>query len=198
MRLTLALVVARVSADLYMHNPRGSNNKLNEVSNNANNQNRLFDSQNNAAGGYQVGDDCKPVCSNANNNYDKTKEGAGKGQMYYYEGSRLTLEWTNQHGCGNAQKNVRCNIVLQYMCEDSNPDIRDGTTTNRVPDTEEGYADEQFGVHESLAWYEDCKERSRNRGLYIADQNLGGNRKYAMPFAGRHAYVLMHLARSDS
>ena len=37
-------------ADLYMHNPRGSNNKLNEVSNNAQNQNRLFDSQNNAAG----------------------------------------------------------------------------------------------------------------------------------------------------
>ena len=88
-------------ADLYMHNPRGSNNKLNEVSNNA--KIRIaFDSQNNAAGGYQVGDDCEPVCSNANNNYDKTSPGAGKGQMYYYEGSRLTIEWTNQHGCGSS------------------------------------------------------------------------------------------------
>ena len=65
--LLLALIAERVACDLYMHNPRGSNNKLNEVSNNARNQNRLFDSQNNAAGGYQVGDDCKPVCSNAAN-----------------------------------------------------------------------------------------------------------------------------------
>ena len=167
-------------ADLYMHNPRGSNNKLNEVSNNAQNQNRLFDSQNNAAGGYQVGDDCEPVCSNANNNYDKTSPGAGKGQMYYYEGSRLTIEWTNQHGCGSAQQNVKCNLVLQYMCEDSSPGLRDGTTTNRVPDNEAGYADPQYGVHEPLSWYESCKARGRNTGLYIADQNLRGNRQYAI------------------
>jgi hypothetical protein len=42
------------SADVYMHNLRGSNNKLNEVQNDAKNQARLFDSQNNARGGYQV------------------------------------------------------------------------------------------------------------------------------------------------
>jgi hypothetical protein len=29
-------------ADVYMHNPRGSNNKLSEQSNNAQNQNRLL------------------------------------------------------------------------------------------------------------------------------------------------------------
>ena len=178
--VVLLLLLDRASSDLYMHNPRGSNNKLNEVSNNARNQNRLFDSQNNAAGGYQVGDDCKPTCSNANNNYDKTKEGAGKGQMYFYEGSRLTLEWTNQHGCGDAQKNVKCNLVLQYMCEDSAPDLRDGTTTDRVPTTQQGYEDPKYGVHESLSFYEDCAVRSRNKGLYIADQNLGGNRKFAI------------------
>ena len=108
-----ACTVCGVACDIYMHNPRGSNNKLNEVSNNARNQNRLFDSQNNARGGYQVGDDCKPVCSNANGQYDKDAEGAGKGQMRYYEDSLLTVEWTNQHGCGNAQKNVLCNLVLQ-------------------------------------------------------------------------------------
>ena len=106
-RHLVLLLLSRAGADLYMHNPRGSNNKLNEVSNNARNQNRLFDSQNNAAGGYQVGDDCKPVCSGANNQYDKTLPGAGKGQMQYYEGSLLTVEWTSQHGCGDAQKNVQ-------------------------------------------------------------------------------------------
>ena len=44
-----------VNADLYLNTPRGSNNKLNEVSDNVRNDNRLFDSQNNAAAGYQVG-----------------------------------------------------------------------------------------------------------------------------------------------
>ena len=44
-----------VRGDLYLNTPRGSNNKLNEVSDNVRNDNRLFDSQNNAAAGYQVG-----------------------------------------------------------------------------------------------------------------------------------------------
>lgn len=29
--------------------------------------------------------------------------------------SYLTVEWTNQHGCGDDDLN--CNIVLQYMCQ---------------------------------------------------------------------------------
>ena len=43
-------------ADTYLHNPRGSNNRLNERSANRNNGNRLFDSQNNNRGGYNKGD----------------------------------------------------------------------------------------------------------------------------------------------
>lgn len=95
----LLLAAASVRCDVYMHNPRGSNNKLNEVSNNRANANRLFDSQNNGAGGYQVGDDCKPnfPCSNANGQYNKDAPGAGKGQMYFYEGSRLHLECAPPH-----------------------------------------------------------------------------------------------------
>jgi hypothetical protein len=30
--------------------------------------------------------------------------------------SQLTIEWTNQHGCGDGDLN--CNIVLQYRCQD--------------------------------------------------------------------------------
>ena len=51
-----------VLADVYLHNPRGSNNKLSETSNNAQNQQRLFDSENNANGGYQICDKCERVC----------------------------------------------------------------------------------------------------------------------------------------
>lgn len=41
----LALLAVGVSADVYMHNPRGSNNRLNEQSANRQNADRLFDSQ---------------------------------------------------------------------------------------------------------------------------------------------------------
>lgn len=61
---------------------------------------RLFDSQNNNRGGYNVGN------------------------MYYYEGSILPIEWTNQHSC--ADQNSHCEMILQYMCDDR---LRDGSST---------------------------------------------------------------------
>jgi len=59
----------------------------------------LFDSQNNARGGYNVGG------------------------LSYYEGSELTVEWTNQHSCGGSNNN--CELILQYMCDDR---LRNGIT----------------------------------------------------------------------
>ena len=56
MRCIIAAALLSVaSADVYMQNPRGSNNKLNEVSNNVNNANRLFDSQ------YVAIHHCNPI-----------------------------------------------------------------------------------------------------------------------------------------
>ena len=157
----LALLVVSAMADVYCHAPRGSNNKLNEENQNAQNQNRLFDSQNNAKGGYQWGD-----------------------TMTYYEGSLLQVEWTAQHGCGQNHLNVDCNFVLQYMC---GPWIRDGdeqgtANTIGVDDSTGGVsydsADSPIGgsrgQHEPLTWYQACYTRSRNQGLFNADQNLGG------------------------
>ena len=43
--LALLLIANVVFGDLYLHSPRGSNNRLNEKSANRNNGNRLFDSQ---------------------------------------------------------------------------------------------------------------------------------------------------------
>lgn len=39
-------------------------------------------------------------------------------RMYYYSGSILPIEWTNQHGCGGNSK-VSCEVILQYACEDT-------------------------------------------------------------------------------
>jgi len=48
---TIAMMAQESRADVYMHNPRGSNDRNCERNVNRNNGNRLFDSQNNAKGG---------------------------------------------------------------------------------------------------------------------------------------------------
>jgi hypothetical protein len=161
------------SADIYMHNPRGSNNKLNEVQNDAKNQARLFDSQNNARGGYQVGDNCAPVCSDGKGAYDAAREGAGKGTMRYFEGSRLPIEWTSQHSSGAiGTAKAQADVILQYMCRE---DLRDGTDTKTVEADAEGAKDPSRGLHEPFEFYRRCKLRERNKGLFVADQSVGTN-----------------------
>jgi len=159
--VTIFLIfVAYAACDLYMQNPKGCNDRLNEANTDRNNANRLFDSQNNAQGGYCYG----PT-------------------MTFYEGSQLTIEWTNQHGCG-ANPKVSCNLVIQYMCSSTSDNayilVRDGETTDTIPDTlagpttlaaDSGYL---YGMHESYQSYQNCKTRNRNMGLYIADRAAVG------------------------
>eukprot|EP01117_Protostelium_nocturnum_P015521 TRINITY_DN602_c0_g1_i1.p1 TRINITY_DN602_c0_g1~~TRINITY_DN602_c0_g1_i1.p1 ORF type:complete len:607 (-),score=183.22 TRINITY_DN602_c0_g1_i1:50-1870(-) len=164
--LLLCLCLASVAlGDIYLHHLRGSNGRLNEDGNNRNNANRLMDTQNNAEGGY---------CINA-------EEGT---QEYFYEKSLLQIEWTAQHGCGNGRN--RCNFVIQYMCADvTDPAVAlrdgDGSTTDTIPDDPVEFMKigpsgrYVYGMHESYAYYQDCKARFRNRGLWIADRNLNGN-----------------------
>jgi len=157
--LALIYCVAFVSADVYMQNPRGGNDRLNEANENRNNGNRLFDSQNNAKGGYCLG----PA-------------------MSFYEKSLLSIEWTSQHGCGNPK--MYCNLVFQYMCSTDKADptvrVRDGTTTNTITDDANGpvavdaNGDLLFGMHEPFQFYQDCKARDRNKGLFIADREEEG------------------------
>ncbi|CAE7253767.1 DD3-3 [Symbiodinium natans] len=143
------------------------------------NANRLFDSQNNAASGYQIGDDCKPACKDENNNYDVTKEGATLGTMKFYQGSELYIEWHNQHGCGVGHPNLHCQIILQYMTDTDNPNLRDGTDQDSAGgddnDPTEETAEIARGYHEPLDYYQACIERERNKGLYTADQQIEAN-----------------------
>ena len=50
-------------------------------------------------------------------------------------GTYLKTEWLNQHGCGEHNTKLRCNIVLQALCQPmsikNNEDrMRDGTSTS--------------------------------------------------------------------
>jgi hypothetical protein len=147
--LVVCVALAAVQGDVYLQGPRGSNNRLNEANRNRNNGNRMFDSQNNARGGYN------------------------QGNLFYYTGSTVQIEWTNQHSCGNVANH--CELVVQYMCGDL---VRDGTTTNTIPenkwncDRADCNRDMEFGMHESYDYYQECKYRYRNKGLYTADQNM--------------------------
>eukprot|EP00730_Choanoeca_flexa_P012535 TRINITY_DN4367_c0_g1_i1.p1 TRINITY_DN4367_c0_g1~~TRINITY_DN4367_c0_g1_i1.p1 ORF type:complete len:724 (+),score=143.18 TRINITY_DN4367_c0_g1_i1:73-2244(+) len=124
--LFFAVLVAAAFADIYMHNPRGSNNRLNERSANRNNGNRMFDSQNNNRGGYNKGDIGTQAFDSNEEQYDFQYFMSHPDAMKtpYSEDavgrSILHIEWTNQHGCGGNEHDdphkVNCNMVLQYMC----------------------------------------------------------------------------------
>lgn len=205
----LVLLCGVALGDVYLHNPRGSNNRLNEANAVRTNGNRLFDSQNNNRGGYNVGDRTDAAFDTNNYEYaspdqvyDWNQVGAGTNKQYqmaYYEGSVLTVEWTNQHACGGNEatdpQKVNCNIVIQYMCDTDSVTstgvtgdlgmkvaLRNGGSTNS-PTEPNSYAeaaadtgDDQTGRHESKVYYYECKKRRRNEGLLTLDQKLNGNK----------------------
>jgi len=150
-------------ADVYMHNPRGSNNRNDESGRERANANRLFDSQNNNRGGYNSG----------------SQSGVLNTPMRFMVGSVLPIEWTNQHACGNVDEdgkevihNTHCELIIQYMCS---PTLRDGVSTQTIPDNAGAANNQAFGMHENYQYYQSCKTRARNQGLFTADQNLNGN-----------------------
>lgn len=146
-------VPSPVFGDIYMHNMRGSNNRFNEEGAQRDNGNRLFDSENNARGGYNVGDRNKNIWTTESGN-DVNYAGSHSSlyrlygiftdenrqweyPMVYFEKSKLSLEWTNQHACGGNEQNdpqkVNCDIIWQYMCQNTDPYSGDLTYTYHVP-----------------------------------------------------------------
>jgi len=146
--LSFSLFLVSVQADMYLQSVRGSNNRLDEANRERNNGNRLFDSQNNDRGGYNVG------------------------KLNYFVTEKVPISWTNQHGCGTEDVK-HCEVILQALCD---PMARDGTTTQRIPENPANCrnfncdTDVKFGRHESYDYYQTCKQTQRNKGLFQASQ----------------------------
>ncbi|KAK3607198.1 hypothetical protein CHS0354_008882 [Potamilus streckersoni] len=197
--ILLVFLLPLVTSDLYVHNPRGSNNRLNENTATRTNPNRLFDSQNNDRGGYNVGDATDVAAGNdANKQYQMKYFQSGSGLPG--DESYLDIEWTNQHGCGGNEdtspQKQNCIMILQFMCQDGHvsvPDtdkLRDGVATNTQDYIRPGSLAENEdqklsrktnsvkpdrGLQELWEWYDKCNLRERNKGLFTADQKLTTN-----------------------
>ena len=154
MKLVIASFLSGLTlADMYLQFPGGSNNRLNEPNRDVRNDNRLFDSQN-------------------NNRFGHNQHG-----HYFYTGSEIDMQWTVQHSCG-PDSNLKCDIILQYACEDT---LRDGETVSTIPkrssECKDGdcNSDLEFGMHENYQYYQHCALRERNKGLFPADRRINGN-----------------------
>merc|ERR1719348_2312618 len=84
-----ALLASVAQADVYLHAGPGSNNRLDEQNRERDNANRMFDSQNNNRGGYNVG------------------------KMEYYKAEKVPVGWTHQHGSSKYQME-HSEIIVQY------------------------------------------------------------------------------------
>ena len=121
MQLIALFSLARLAyGNVYLHSPRGSNNRLNEPSAANFNDERLFRSNNNRRGGYNVGDKTFLGFQNEDGQYS---------MQYFQSGvegnSYLTVEWTNLLGCGkdeDGDKIHNCEIVIQTTCQNDEVD----------------------------------------------------------------------------
>eukprot|EP00761_Pharyngomonas_kirbyi_P011258 gb/GECH01011283.1/.p1 GENE.gb/GECH01011283.1/~~gb/GECH01011283.1/.p1 ORF type:complete len:609 (+),score=103.29 gb/GECH01011283.1/:1-1827(+) len=162
--VAVLVLISSVNADLYIHNMRGSNNRFNEPNANRQNANRLFDSQNNGKGGYPIGEQ------------NPTDDNFAIQPIYYFAGSYLRLEWTQQHACGFNNKTF-CQLVLQYTCTDGSSKTYNGQpwTPTDGEETGDDANPPTTGYIEPMPMYEKCTKRQRNMGLYNADRDLDGD-----------------------
>lgn len=156
--LLVFLTAVFVSGDVYLHHPAGSNDRLRERQENRNNGDRLFDSQNNAKGGY-------PWRGNAT--YNGVPD-----PLTYYVGSVLRIEWTNQHACGENPNSV-CDIVLQYGCD---------TIANNLVDSTMSFARAFPGMRDGYPTGNITQSDPQNPGYYLRtfanpNQNQDGTKQ---------------------
>merc|ERR1711991_577109 len=83
---------------------------------------------------------------------------------------------------GNPQ--THCDMIIQYRCDTL---MRNGVSRERPEDnldTAESEPSADRGRHEPYSNWLECRTRDRNEGLFIADQNVGGQARNTRQNAG--------------
>merc|ERR1711972_216947 len=148
------------SCNIYLQSPRGSNNRLNEKSAQNENYKRLFNSENNRRGGYNVGDSTNAPFKTENEQFS----------MSYFMGSELTVEWTNSIGCGVDEDGDRinnCEVVLQSLCQDDNVETSENSWRLR-----NGVKTDTIGFSESSLENENRSQKNERRKVPV-NSDLG-------------------------
>jgi len=151
----------------------------------------MFDSQNNAKGGY--------ACPRGVGGPDRDSDGE-KDKMYYYTGSQIPIEWTQQHGGGIGNGKLESVVIIEYATtetldptgkydgpahvgapRDGIPRDNNDAATDTIPNNEDNgpatsVENRRFGMHETVQYYQEmCVETQRNKGLFNADQRVRRN-----------------------
>ena len=97
----IVFLIEIVSCWVYLHNPPGSNNRLNEQTSENKNARRLFQSNNHRRGGYNVPDSGSEPAERLDEQFAYT----------YFSGSILRIEWSQLNGCHSFHQN--CSVIIQ-------------------------------------------------------------------------------------
>ena len=167
----------RTPGGLYLHVPRGSNNRLNEATAQAQNWRRLFWSNNNRRGGYNVGETPTTAYENQSEQHQMSFFMSGDDDINQNRqgASYLDIEWSQLHGCGfdqDGEKIHNCNMKIQYMCqddEDSNGNPLDVDNLNDAKTVRNGNDIESVNYKFEPGQYPDpkgdCYRDNSNRDL---------------------------------
>lgn len=142
MKLVAQSILATASANVFLHVPRGSQNRLQENTAENKNHHRLFWANHNSEkvrrGGYNVGEKTTQKSGNEDGHYSMqyfmsgpdlpTRNPETPGNSY------LTLEWTQLLGCGadsDGDSIQGCETKIQLMCQD---DLADDVQPSSLKD----------------------------------------------------------------
>ncbi|KAI0984318.1 hypothetical protein GJ496_006084 [Pomphorhynchus laevis] len=146
-KLTINLTI--INSFVLLKNPPGSNNRLNEKSQDRINIRRLFDSQNEQNAGQASPN--KPLA--------------------FYEHSILRIAWHQHPACESQYDD--CTTILQYICssdlKDSN---REFSVHKHHHNSKERQDYRNQGLHETEAYSRFCFTHERHPNIFIGDQRL--------------------------
>lgn len=121
---------AMVLADIYLHSPRGSNNRVHEPDTTSENPFRLFFSNNDRRGGYNIGENLRN--KNNQNNLRYRDQAAEEFFMSGKTGKTFKqIQFSLNRGFGKdeyGEKDHDNKVVVQFACQDDDPSRKNSNT----------------------------------------------------------------------